>query len=355
MNEVLPFEAAQGILSATAPSSAAHALLLIQDAMRLGQSDLGLELARVTQARWPDEPGIVLAEVMLLVKTGERAAARRRLNSVRDRFPEDLVPRMLDAMLDIDAGELLSAEQKLRAVVRRCPDYPGLAGTLASLLFPGPNYREVMQHLHQRLNPRSYLEIGVETGATLALARAPRIIGVDPDMSPLRRERIAGHAQLYEMTSQAFFERVDRQTALGSSPLDLVFIDGLHRYEAALHDFLAIERWVHEGSVIVMHDALPIAPVYAEPLRRTRFWVGDVWKAVYVLVKQRADLRVRVIPTPPSGLVVIRCPNAASAAAITSPRFPELRDPEPGSGPVWPEEFTLVSNDAAGYADALAI
>ncbi|HEY5961605.1 MAG TPA: class I SAM-dependent methyltransferase, partial [Polyangiaceae bacterium] len=294
------------------------------------------------------------------VKLGQKHTARERLAAVRQRYANDLVPHMLDAMLDIDAGDGARAERKLREIVQRCPDYPGVAGTLASVLFPGPNYREVLQHLHQQLKPRSYLEIGVETGATLSLAKASIIVGVDPDLSPLRRERVAAHAQLFEMTSQTFFESVDRRALFGNTPLDFIFIDGLHRHAAALHDFLAVERWVHRDTVVVMHDALPIAPVYAEPERRTRFWVGDVWKAIYVLLKQRQDLRIRIVPTVPSGLVVVRWNDIARVARapqevveLADQSFPSLDDPLTGAVSVWPREFPLVSNDARGYAEAL--
>ncbi|HEY5958219.1 MAG TPA: hypothetical protein VIV60_16760, partial [Polyangiaceae bacterium] len=64
MKESSQLVSAHAVLSATAPSTAACALLLIQDAMRLGQLDLGLELVELSKSNWPDEPGIDLVEVM---------------------------------------------------------------------------------------------------------------------------------------------------------------------------------------------------------------------------------------------------------------------------------------------------
>src|SRR5207248_2176044 len=53
---------------------------------------------------------------------------------------------------------------------------------LAGLNFPGPYYLEVISMFHSHLRPRTYLEIGVETGQSIALARPEtRAIGIDPE------------------------------------------------------------------------------------------------------------------------------------------------------------------------------
>src|SRR5271166_2108246 len=43
----------------------------------------------------------------------------------------------------------------------------------------GIHYYEYLKQIHQVCNPSSYLEIGVETGATLALAQC-RAVAIDP-------------------------------------------------------------------------------------------------------------------------------------------------------------------------------
>ncbi len=85
-----------------------------------------------------------------------------------------------------------------------------------------------------------------------------------------------------------------------------MFIDGMHRYEFALRDFCNVENWANPRTIVAIHDVLPILPLVAERERSTKFWVGDVWKALWMLLEFRKDLAIFVIPTPPSGLAIIR-------------------------------------------------
>jgi predicted O-methyltransferase YrrM len=338
------------VLDAAGTGSLATVVLLIQDAARLGQLELALAMCESARRRWDCDAGLIVLQSRLLGQSGRLGAAAHCLEAARELDPEGLVPLMCAAMLAIQARDAATAKQLLCSVIQRCPDYPGVAGILASVLMPGPNYRDVLAEVHRMVKPRGYLEIGVESGATLALARAECIIGIDPDLTPFRRERVAAHAVVFSEESQTFFRLHTREEVFGGVPVDLVFIDGLHRFDAALSDFLAVEKWVHENTVIVMHDALPIAPIYAEAERRTRFWVGDVWKAVFLLLRQRQDLAIRVIPAAPSGLVVIRCAGRRHFEIDRSGPFPDLKYHDPA----WPPEFPLVSNDATGYAAALS-
>jgi predicted O-methyltransferase YrrM len=338
-----------------APTIAA-AMVVVSDAVRLGQSDLALELVRAIRDRFGADPGLDLAEVTILARKKRFTEAARSLAGLRERTPGFLIAELYAAQVCAELGERERAIEILGAAARRCPDYPGVAGTLATLLMPGPGYRDVLAVLHRELRPRGYLEIGVETGASLALADAPSIVGVDPDLSLLRREAVRPQTRLFEMKSEDFFLEHSAEEVLLGTPLDLTFIDGMHHYGAALADFAAVERWSHEGSVVVMHDALPVLPVYAEAERRSRFWVGDVWRAVAGLLVARPDLRIRIIAAPPSGLVVItnlRPSKASPETFLRTALDAAARATLSEAVPPWPSEFPVVSNDLRGIREAL--
>jgi hypothetical protein len=227
---------------------------------------------------------------------------------------------------------------------------------LSTLLMPGPHYREVLARVHERLRPRCYLEIGVDTGATLALARHSRLaIGVDPAERPLAAN-LPASAQIFREESDAFFERT-RDSVFGAQRVDLGFIDGMHRFENALRDFANLERWAHAGAAIVLHDCVPIVARTATRERRTKFWVGDTWKVVFALARFRPELKIRTILAPPSGLVVVRRLNPGSTllterfdAIVASLQGTEWTQ-EPGD---FPSELGALANDDRALAEAFA-
>jgi predicted O-methyltransferase YrrM len=269
--------------------------------------------------------------------------------------PNDLNARYVLAEMCTRSGNRQGALDALRELVERYPDYPGGQALLASLLLPGPPYREVLAALHRVLGPEAYLEIGVETGGTLSLATGARVaIGVDP-ADFLLEHALPATARVMRETSDAFFERT-RESVFGRSRVDLAFIDGMHLFEFALRDFAHAEAWCSRDGTIVLHDCVPLTRVAAERERRTRFWVGDTWKAAWTLAHHRPDLRIRTVLTPPSGLVVIRHLDPSSTlildtfAAIER----EVRDLDYPLAPgTVPPELHPVSNDAAGLREAL--
>ncbi|MEO1493521.1 MAG: methyltransferase domain-containing protein [Pseudomonadota bacterium] len=162
-------------------------------------------------------------------------------------------------------------------------------------------YLETLSHIHETLAPRGYVEIGVNKGDSLALAACPGV-AVEPkpqpglDMKPTQT--------LFEMTSDRFFAH-EADRALDGFALDLAFIDGMHLFEFALRDFIAIEARAHSSSVVIVDDIFPNHPRQADRVRTTNFWTGDVWKLHAVLKKWRPDLILIPIDTRPSGLLLI--------------------------------------------------
>ncbi|NTV49882.1 MAG: class I SAM-dependent methyltransferase [Geobacteraceae bacterium] len=121
-----------------------------------------------------------------------------------------------------------------------------------------------------------------------------------------------GPTKLFPLTSDDFFKQYDLREVIERQTFDLGFIDGLHLFEQALKDYINLERYARQDSVILIHDCLPIAPIVAERERCTGFWTGDVWRIIPCLKTFRPDLKIMTIPTKPSGLGVVTHLDAAS-------------------------------------------
>ena len=174
---------------------------------------------------------------------------------------------------------------------------------------PGPIYAWVLNWIHDFLKPANYVEIGVQRGASLHRARpdTPCIIGIDPEpmiMPEIADEPPAANARIYEMTSDEFFAGHDLAEILGG-PLKFSFIDGLHLFEQVLRDFINLEKYSNEETVIVLHDCIPFDEVTASRERTTDFYSGDVWKATLALRRLRPDLTMTIVPTAPTGLCLV--------------------------------------------------
>lgn len=337
-------------------SSAADLVLLAAQALRVGSLDYAAEICRTFEGE--PEPALLLTHAAALFGLGRYAEATGLVDEVLRVAPEHLAAQFYRAQMAQHQGDVARAAELLLAVLARFPDFPGAQGALASVRLPGPPYRDVLRRLHELLRPRSYLEIGVETGATLALARAAeRAVGVDPDASKLRRELLPPCAEVFHRTSDAFFAQYERASLFGARHVELAFIDGMHWFEFALRDFANAESWSAPEGTIVLHDCLPVFPLTASRERRTKFWVGDVWKVVPILRAYRPELRVKIVATAPSGLCVVRGLDPGSRVLRTrhDAIVEEYRDlPYPAPALQVPEGFQLVPASDAGLREALA-
>jgi len=192
-----------------------------------------------------------------------------------------------------------------------------------------PSHHLLLKAIHEHLVPRTYVEIGVADGASLAMAPPQTLtVGIDPvlEQRPLQQAR---GAKLFAMTSDRFFAEHDLAAVLDGAPLDLAFIDGMHHFEFALRDFMNLERFCESGSVILLHDCYPGDAAIASRIPRRGWWAGDVWKVVVLLKEYRPDLGISVVDVPPTGLGVLTGMNPGSTvladhyAEITA-RFVDL-------------------------------
>ncbi|MFC5729022.1 MULTISPECIES: class I SAM-dependent methyltransferase [Nocardioides] len=162
--------------------------------------------------------------------------------------------------------------------------------------------------LHEKLRPRTYLEIGVHRGQSLTLSRVPSI-GIDPEFNVTCELQADVH--LARMTSDEFFARPHPLAHLPINVLDLAFIDGMHLAEYSLRDYLAVERFTHSGTVVVFDDMLPRRVNEANRYRQSGGWTGDVYKALEALRTLRPDVVVIEVATEGSGTAVVLCPDAS--------------------------------------------
>jgi hypothetical protein len=159
---------------------------------------------------------------------------------------------------------------------------------------------DFLERVHRTLEPRFYVEIGVEYGTSIRLAACPAL-GIDP--APALTQPLAPNHQISLMTSDDFFAFADVPSMLG--PLDLAYIDGMHQIEYVLKDFMNIERYCHAGSVVIIDDIYPVHPLQAERQRKSRFWTGDIWKIIPILRGARPDLLLLPVDTDPTGSLVV--------------------------------------------------
>ncbi len=191
---------------------------------------------------------------------------------------------------------------------------------------------DLLRGLHEVLNPRTYLEIGVNEGSSLTLSRTLSI-GVDPDF--VVRRPLHCDLELIRAKSDEFFERPDGLAHFGGVPVDLAFIDGMHLSEFALRDFINVERHLAAGGVTVFDDILPRNALEAARVRRTGAWAGDVYKAVEVIARRRPDLAVILINTWPTGTAIVVGADASSQLLheVYASELPYLEAPDPQAPP----------------------
>ena len=166
------------------------------------------------------------------------------------------------------------------------------------------HYLDFLAGLHRRLAPRTYFEIGINTGHSLALSRCPSI-GVDPAFNV--GVEIVAPARLYRRTSDDYFAALTARDLrpFARFPIDLAYVDGLHLFEYALRDFIGLERYAAPTSVIAVDDVLPRDAEEAARDRTEWPWTGDVFRIIDVLRAYRPDLDLVLADTDPTGTLLV--------------------------------------------------
>jgi hypothetical protein len=189
---------------------------------------------------------------------------------------------------------------------------------------PGIDYFECLGLIATAKEPTSYFEIGTQTGLSLSRFTCDSVC-VDPGFR-IQTDVFRNKTRLsfFQMTSDAFFACTDLHVIFPRG-IDIAFLDGMHRFEYLLRDFMNTERFCHERSLILMHDCLPPTSDMAERYSATQLnWAGDVWKLLPIFKKYRPDLRVNVLDCPPTGLVA--CTQLSSRSDLLAKAYYEILD-----------------------------
>ncbi|RUX09708.1 MULTISPECIES: class I SAM-dependent methyltransferase [unclassified Mesorhizobium] len=178
----------------------------------------------------------------------------------------------------------------------------GQNGTL--IKHGGIFYTKMIEILGTSLNPQAYFEIGTDAGISLKAMKCASV-AVDPQFR-LTEDVIGSKPSLhmFQMPSDDFFRDHSPIDYL-KRPIELAFLDGMHRFEYLLRDFANTERYCRKNSIILLHDCLPTTTEMMSRAHAHGAWTGDVWKVLPALRKYRSDLQITYLDCPPTGLVAI--------------------------------------------------
>lgn len=152
-------------------------------------------------------------------------------------------------------------------------------------------YRGLMMWVVKTQHAKSYLEIGVLKGHTFieAAGVVERAIGVD-----IKNQLPHEVGEFYEMSSDKFFETFQDK-------VDVIFIDGDHRFEQAKQDLLNALNHLNEFGTILMHDTDPYATS-----QEAVDGCADAYKIQDFVKRDLQDWDIVTFPIGDSGISVIR-------------------------------------------------
>jgi len=239
------------------------------------------------------------------LRTGRYREALEHFECARMLDPQNAEYHFGAAVAHRELGTTEAGREYCETALALDPGWPPrTASSRGAPQFSRTFYLEIISMLHAHLRPRTYLEIGVESGQSIALARREtRAIGIDPSPRSQSSSLPARASAPPRATNTSQSTTCERSSA--ACLLILLSSMGCTNSNLRLRDFINIEKHCTSRSTILIHDCYPV-PRTAERERRTTFWSGDIWRLILILRKYRPDLSVKVIGTAPTGLGVVR-------------------------------------------------
>ena len=227
----------------------------------------------------------------------DTAALRRKNRILSD--AADWLADSFSAESQVDQGIAF-----FHRMLEKNPGWSVLYRGLCRLTFPGDDHIRLLKALHENVQPRFYVEIGVSKGVSISVAGpATDAVGVDP--MPQITQRLPPNISIFTETSDEFFAAYETRAQFANRKVDMAFIDGLHLFEQALRDFINVEKRASANGLIALHDCIPFDDIAAGRDYHAPYWVGDVWKCLAILMDHRPDLHIEIVGAPPSGLVLV--------------------------------------------------
>jgi hypothetical protein len=187
-------------------------------------------------------------------------------------------------------------------------------------------YLDFFKKIHENLRPELYVEIGIRNGRALRLASCAAI-GIDPQ--PNINVELHNKIKIFAKTSDDFFSTEDFDV-IAENKIDLSFIDGFHNFEFALRDFINLERRSKSSAMIVLDDVRPRNPKEASRKPTGGSWTGDIYKIFFCLQTYRPDIKMSLINTSPTGLLVLE--NLDPSSTALRDRYGEIFSEYVGDG-----------------------
>jgi hypothetical protein len=163
---------------------------------------------------------------------------------------------------------------------------------------------ELINTIIEKKNYSNYLEIGCFNNECFSKIHIKNKIGVDPLKGGTIRK-----------TSDQFFET-------NTEKFDIIFVDGLHKYDQVKRDILNSIKFLNKGGLILCHDSLPAE--YSEQTVPYIFgtWLGDVWK---VIVEFRTYVYLDIcVCTIDHGVSVIKVNKNSNLLKVENLNFKNL-------------------------------
>lgn len=121
---------------------------------------------------------------------------------------------------------------------------------------------DILNKLIKFRNYKKYLEIGCFENENFDKINIETKVGVDPVSGGTIRS-----------TSDDFFKT-------NKDMFDIIFIDGLHKYEQVRKDIFNSINCLNYNGAILVHDCIPLK-LRDQMMPRSHYhWNGDVWKAI---------------------------------------------------------------------------